>query len=197
MAKQPVAQAFRNGDDLWEYALVALPNEEVQQEIGKEKNFLREQFQLNHGLPPVPHIILAQFLAREAMEHTLSRWIHNICRLEESFPVLLNNYSGLPPHTIYLRVQDPLPFQQLANRLRILDGFIQSNDCPPVQIPNRPFITLASGLPEPVYNDAIRLFAQRSFHASFQLQKLVLIRKLWEGPGGTVIDSFSLTASPV
>ena len=194
--KLPVINTYQDRDDLWEYALAALPDENVQEEIGREKNVLREQLQLEHGLPPVPHIILAQFMAREAMEETLSRWIRNICRLEHDFQVELNNYSGLPPHTIYLRIQDPAPFSRFTNRLKILDSFIQSNDCPPVRILNKPYITIASGLPEVLYNEAIRLFAQRNFYVSFRLQKLVLVRKLWNGPGATVIESFSLSQSP-
>ncbi len=52
------------------------------------------------------------------MEDTLIRWIQRICNRYSSFDLTLNNYSGFPPHTIYLRVQDPEPFRELMRQLR-------------------------------------------------------------------------------
>lgn len=169
--------SFKTDHDLWEYLLVAHPDAQVHESITSEKFF----FTYGHGYPLAahshPHITIANFLMKEAMEDTIIRWIQNICNLHSAFNTTLNNFSGFPPHTIYLRVQDPQPFKKLANALKIVDGFIQSNDCPPLQVVTKPHITIAKGLPEHLYNKAIKEYAQRSFHASFKVDRLVLLKR--------------------
>ena len=124
-----------------------------------------------------PHITVAAFQAGEQMEDTLIRWIHRICRRNERFEITLNNYSGFPPHTIYLRVQDPQPFRQLMQQLRAIDDFIRSSGCPPVNLISRPYLSIAGGLTEQIYNKAMADYSQRSFHESFQVEELVLLKR--------------------
>ena len=169
--------SFKTDHNLWEYLLVAHPDAQVYEKVVSEKNF----FTNDHGYPLAaqshPHITIASFLMKEAMEETIIRWIQNICNLHPAFNATLNNFNGFPPHTIYIRVQDPQPFKKLANALKIIDGFIQSNDCPPLQVVTKPHITIAKGLPEHLYNKAIKEYAQRSFHASFKVDRLNLLKR--------------------
>jgi hypothetical protein len=186
------ADACKTYDHLWEYTLLALPDDQLAGAIREEKELFDGLSTGISALNKGPHIRIAAFLAKEAMEETLVRWIRNICQIQESFSVTLNNYSGLPSHTIYLRIQDPAPFVQLASRLRIIDSFVQSNDCPPVQVIVKPFLSIAGGLPESIYTEAIRLYAQKSFHASFTLEKLVLVKRSWEGERDELVERFHL-----
>lgn len=185
------ADACKTYDHLLDYALLALPDDNVKGAIKNEKELL-DGFNDITASRQGPHIRIAGFLAKEAMEETVVRWIRNICQMHESFTVTLNNYSGFPSHTIYLRVQDPAPFVQLATRLKIIDSFVQSNDCPPVQLTAKPYLSIAGGLPESVYSEAIRLYAQKTFHASFTLERLVLVKRSWEGERDELVERFHL-----
>jgi hypothetical protein len=186
------ADACKNYDHLWEYTLLALPDEGVDGAIKEEKEYFDTLYSGFSGKREGAGISVARFLAKEAMEEIIVRWIRNICQIQESFTVTLNNYSGFPSHTIYLRIQDPSLFIQLANRLRIIDSFVQSNDCPPVQLMAKPFLSIAGGLPESVYTEAITLYAQKTFHASFTLERLVLVKRSWEGERDELVDRFHL-----
>ena len=161
--------------DLWEYALVAYPDKELNAKICLEKKEFASQYGQKLSSSQ-PHISIAGFLAKEAMEETLCRWIRNVCNLHHSFMVTLNNFSSFPPHTIYIRVQDPLPFQKLAGALKIIDSFIQSNDCPPLQLVSKPYLALASGLTEYTYESAIAEYAQKIFFETFKVDRLVLLK---------------------
>src|SRR4051812_14441115 len=110
---------FQSDVPLWEYLFVAQPDEWVNNKVLEEKNFFHSRYHHVHAVRSKPHITIANFLAKEMMEDTLVRWIQNICRLQNFFTVSLNNFSGFPPHTIYLRVQDPKPFMQLASAMKI------------------------------------------------------------------------------
>jgi len=165
------------GYDLWEYLLIASPTKEVSEKVVEEKEIFYKNYGHSLAIQTRPHITIANFLAKEGMEETLARWIQNICHLQNSFTVTLNNYSGFPPHTIYLRVQDAEPFKKLANALKILDGFIQSNDCPPLKLITKPHLTIARQLPEYIYQTAIKEYSQKTFHEFFKVDKLILLKR--------------------
>lgn len=171
------ATSLQTENELWEYLLVASPAKEVFDKIVDEKKFFFENYGHKLATQTKPHITIANFLAKEEMEETLVRWIQNVCNLQNSFTVTLNNYSGFPPHTIYLRVHNAEPFKKLANALKILDGFIQSNDCPPLKLVSKPHLTIARQLPEFIYETAIKDYAEKIFCESFKVEKLILLKR--------------------
>jgi 2'-5' RNA ligase len=124
-----------------------------------------------------PAIALAVFEAREAMEETLIRWIQRICTLHKRFWVTLNNFGGLPPGTLYLRVLDHEPFRRIAANLHVIDQYIQSCGHQPVKWPVRPHCSLAAGLSADQYAALLGEYARMEFHASFRVHSLVLMKK--------------------
>jgi 2'-5' RNA ligase len=124
-----------------------------------------------------PHITLAAFQAGEETEDTIIRWIQRICHQHKSFDIALNNYSGIPPHTIYLRVQDPQPLRELMQQLRAIDEFIRSSGWPPVNLTGRPYLSIAGGLTEKVYNKAMPDYSRKTFHGVFRVDELVLLKR--------------------
>lgn len=171
---------------LYEYLLVVNPDAAVQDKVLAQKQEFDDEYRISvpsgqlTGRPAVrsgSHIIVASFLAREAMEETLLRWIQRICDQQSPFLVTLNNYSGFPPHTIYLRIQDPLPFMHLAQKLKAVDDLVRSSSCPPVRVIARPHLSIARRLPEPVYTKAMFSYSQKTFHESFMVNELRLLRR--------------------
>ncbi len=168
--------AYKKQGDLWEYRLVVFPDDAVGQIIEDEKRFLHHNFFPQPSKAIKPYISIGSFLAKEIMEETLERWIQNICQLQTSFEVTLNNFSGFPSGTIYLRVQDHGSLLSLAASLSMLDGFIQANECPPVFIEKKPHLPIAYNLPSTAYDPAIKAFAGRSFFGSFRVDKIYLLK---------------------
>jgi 2'-5' RNA ligase len=167
----------RQSDGLFEYLLVGHPDTNVYNKIMEEKQQFYKDYQEKTAIKTKPHITVANFLASEAMEPTIIKWMQRICGAQQSFTVTFNNYSGFPPHTIYLRVQDPLPFQQLAKQLKTVDDFIRASACPPARLITKPHLSIARKLPEQVYNKAMVHYAQKTFHESFMLDELLLLRR--------------------
>jgi hypothetical protein len=91
--------------------------------------------------------------------------------------VTLNNYSGFPPHTIYLRVQDPRPFRELAEQLATIDDFIRSSGWPPAELISNPYLSIAGSLTEQVYSRAMPDYSRKDFHDSFGVSELVLLKR--------------------
>lgn len=166
-----------SGEHLYEYMLVAHPDSEVHQKIEAEKLSFYNEFKEKTAIKTKPQIILANFLAKESMEETLIRWIQRICNLKEQFTVTFNNYSGFPPNTIYLRIQNEEPFQQLAKELNVVNTYVSSCACPPVTFITKPHLNIAGCLSEEVYFKALTQYAHKSFHESFVVNELLLLRR--------------------
>jgi 2'-5' RNA ligase len=175
-----------------EYLLVIYPSGELQEKLLDEQ----QQFSADYGLQMTvrnkPHITVAAFQAGEIMEDTLIRWVQRICNSYKSFELTLNNYSGFPPHTIYLRVQDPHPFRQLMQQLRSIDEFIRSSGCPPANLITRPFLSIAGGLTEQLYNKAMPDYSRKTFHDSFQVDELVLLKRTHSFDACKTVNIFRL-----
>src|SRR5690349_10831709 len=100
--------------NLWEYMLLANPNEAVQEKVMVEKKYFKDQYEAEIATKTLPHITIANFLAKEMLEDTLCRWIQSVCSHQYSFTIALNNFSSFPTHAIFIRVQNPQPFKRLA-----------------------------------------------------------------------------------
>jgi 2'-5' RNA ligase len=94
--------------------------------------------------------------------------------------------------TIYLRVQDPHPFRQLMQQLRSIDEFIRSSGCPPANLITRPFLSIAGGLTEQVYNKAMPDYSRRTFHDSFRVDELVLLKRTHSFDACKTVNIFRL-----
>lgn len=175
---------------LYEYLLVVNPDAAVHDKVLAQKQEFYDEYREKAAIKTGPHIIVASFLAREAMEETLIRWIQRICDQQPPFTVTLNNYSGFPPHTIYLRVQDPLPFLHLAQKLKAVDDLVRSSSCPPVRLIAKPHLSIARRLPEPVYTKAMFSYSQKTFHESFLVNDLRLLRRAHQFDDCKMINVF-------
>ena len=92
---------------------------------------------------------------------------------------MLNNYSGFPSSkTVYARVQDHEPFKQLAASLKVIGEYVRDNGCPRVIFPNHPHLSIAGSLQPNVYEKAIMDYSRKTFHASFFVDELVLLKRL-------------------
>ena len=88
------------------------------------------------------------------------------------------NFNGeRVPGTIYLRVQDPQTVRHLMQQLRSIDEFIRSSGCPPMNLISRPYLSIAYGLTEQVYNRAMPDYSRRTFHDTFHVRELVLLKR--------------------
>lgn len=162
---------------LREYRLVIHPDIATYNKLMAEKQRFCRRFDVESVLTSFPSIDVACFYAREGMEETLIRWVQRICVLRNSFLVTLNNYSGFPNHTIYLRITDPKPFRQLAKQLKTVDEFVQSSSGQPAWLGHHPYLALAEELPGEVYERAMPFYSSKTFHASFPVNEMILLAR--------------------
>jgi hypothetical protein len=77
----------------------------------------------------------------------------------------------------------------------MISGFIESNNCPPLQLSSRPHLAIVSGLTEGIYEKAVKEYAQRCFSQCFTVEKLVLLKKEAVYETSQVVSSFALSTT--
>jgi hypothetical protein len=156
-----------------EYRLV-IPAEDP---VGGQVHEQRLQWQAIYGKDSIsskpPGITLACWWAREEMEETMIRWIGNLASQTPGFGVTLNNFSGLPPQLVYIRIQEAEPFRKIVRLLRPVLERVNDGEGQ-VRLFERPFIQLGK-LPEENTRQWL-LHTHQQFHAAFTAQQMVLYR---------------------
>jgi 2'-5' RNA ligase len=160
-----------------------------------EKQNFFAQYKQKTAIETKPHITIATFVAREEMEETISRYMHRILVKQESFEVALNNYSGFPPHSVYVRVQNPERFRQFGKELKAVDDYISSCLCPPLKLIRNPHVSIAKRLPESLYLEVMMDYSRKTFHETFMVSELVLLRRNSEFETEKAINVFRLHPS--
>ena len=172
---------------LLEYILVLEPGTPVNDAIRKEI----EKDELIQSKSSYS-ILLGSFQAKEELENTIVRWLQRIFNLQGSFPVTLNNFSGRPPHTIHLRIQDPGEIKKMINQFIMIDHFLQANDCPPAVLYFTPQLEISNNIPENIFNKILNEFSGKRFHESFIAEKVKLLRRSSFESSFQLAYSFSL-----
>lgn len=161
----------------YEYLLVVHPAADVYEQITEEKKSFYNTYNEKVAIKTKPHITIATFYAKEEMESTIIRYMQRILSMQKGFSVMLNNYSGFPPHTVYARVQNHEPFKQLAASLKVVEQYIKDNDCPPMHLITYPHVSIARRLKQNVYEKAMFEYSQKTFNASFEVTELILLKR--------------------
>ena len=175
-----------------EYLLVAHPGVDLHNKILGEQEYFSMHYLERTAIKMKPHIELASFQAREEMEPTLIRWMHRIISQQQAFSCTLNNFSGFPPDTLYLRIPEPQAIKRIAAELEQLNDYVTTNNCPAICINTKPMVSVAKKLTESNYLRAMLDFSQRSFHEIFEVNELLLLRRSHAFDGYKQVNKFVL-----
>ncbi|KIC92241.1 hypothetical protein [Flavihumibacter sp. ZG627] len=164
-----------------DYRLQVIAPEAVREKIVEETNYARNVFGEEAFAGGEDCLVLASFKAREEMEDTLLRWLHRIIGQQEGFGILLNNYGSLPGAPLYLRIQDPTPFHQLVESLRVIDALMKGNQCSSLQLYRTPRLMLMRSMKEERELEMLLDFSARTFRAEMEVEELQLVRQDSDG----------------
>jgi hypothetical protein len=181
-----ILKEFNSG--FLEYQLVVWPGKLILEELDADKQRLFKKYEIHYPTSLQPHIVVNRFLAREKLEETIIGWIHRICCKQIGFQITLNNYSGFPPNTIFLRVPDIRPFQHVGSKLKVIEDFIAVF----TSFINRCHLSIVSKLPEKIFEKALCHYSQKKFHESFTANELILLNNDRLASGSKPFNLFHL-----
>jgi 2'-5' RNA ligase len=177
---------------LQEYSIIANTDVNVREKIMHEKQNFYKLFGNHVSSEPGTHITIASFMAREEMEETIFRYMQRILMQHEAFEVALNNYSSFLPGSIHLRVQNVQRFKKIATDLQVVNDYLNSCICPPVNFTKQLHVNVAKDVPERFYLPVMLDYSQRTFHETFMVNELVLLRRIHKYETEKVVNIFRL-----
>lgn len=167
----------KSGERRFEYLLAVSPGGQVYEKLMEEKMRFSAQYQWPDTSKTRPYIGISRFAAEEKVENMMISWIQRAVGQQQNFEVLLNNYSGIPADTLLFRVQYKQPFAELIQRLKPVSEHLKAFGVPAFRFCVNPYLPIARDLPEPVYEKALRDYAQREFAMKFDVHALTLMRR--------------------
>lgn len=160
-----------------EYLLAIRPEKSVSNKVEVERTCFVQQYPQSEKISGSPLIKIAGFSAKESMEDTIIRWMQRICRQVKSFSITINNYSGIPNHTIYLRIPDQTALTALAKELRVIDEYLVSHQCTTLKWAKKPHLSIASHLAASIFEKAMLYYSQQLFYECFDVKGLILLQR--------------------
>lgn len=161
----------------WQYLLLVSPSQTVKTNVMKEKeNFFslcKQAISVNSS----PHITVALFTADGRVEEALIAAMQSACNKQQKFWVKLCDFGGFDPSVIYIKIQDHQPFFELAGNLTVINKYLYNSS---THLVTQPHMTVARGIPHPVYTRTVDGYLNRSFSDSFLVHQLLLLKRRHE-----------------
>lgn len=159
-----------------EYWLSVFPSESVKSAIAHLKSQWQEADQLTTN-EFLYEMVIANFQIKASMEETMLRYLNNAVKRQETFQLSLNNFSGHPNGSIYLRVTYKENLLPLLSALKPIQEYIERNGCNYMRYYNNQIIYLWKNLQEDIFLNRMFELSEKTYHAIFPIEYLYLFKK--------------------
>jgi len=158
---------------MYEYLLLISLPLYVKKEIMK----LKEEFHKKHNhvqaIKSKPHNTLINFGFNTAFEEQLVYKIEEVVKFHSSFDTRLKGFNHFRTHTIYINIETEAPVVNLVRSLHSALSLPSSQSF----FAWKPHVTIAKGLDENTFNQAMPEFETKKFEASFITERIVLMKR--------------------
>ncbi len=168
------------------YFIAIVPPSPVFEEVLALKNYFKEKYESKAALNSPPHITLHMpFLWKEKKEDLLISSLQDFAADQKPATIKLSNFSPFPPRVIFINVSANEELNKLQLNLhRFCKAKLNLFNAEYKDIPFHPHLTLAfRDLKKPMFAEAWSEFKDKTFSASFHLDKITLLKhdgKIWQ-----------------
>ncbi|HKR07235.1 MAG TPA: 2'-5' RNA ligase family protein [Bacteroidia bacterium] len=154
---------------------------------------LKEDFHKKHNhvqaIKSKPHNTLINFGFNTSFEEELVYKIDEVVKFHSAFETKLNGFNHFKTHTIYINVVPEAPIVNLVRSLHSTLSLPSSQSF----FAWKPHVTIAKGLDENKFNNAMPEFETRNFEVSFITDRIVLMRRDSRFAKYEIVKEFELT----
>jgi 2'-5' RNA ligase len=167
------------------YFVALVAPKEINDDVLKWKNFMKERFDCSVALRSPAHITLVPPLwMDESHENKLQNEIRGFSQQQASFEINLKDFSAFRPRVIFV---DVIATQLLKTLQAQLLQFLVKPNIFPIEKDDRPFhphITIATrDLHKKSFHEAWEIFKEKTYEASWLVNSMSLLRhnqKNWD-----------------
>jgi 2'-5' RNA ligase len=167
------------------YFIALVAPKEINAEVLKWKNFMKEQFDCSVALRSPAHITLVPpFWMDDSLEDNLQKVISEFSQNLSSFEIIIKNFAAFKPRVIFVDII-PNPFLQTLHYQ--LQQFLMKTPIFPMEKEERPFhphVTIATrDLRKKSFHEAWEIFKTKEYEAPWLISSISLLRhnqKNWD-----------------
>lgn len=164
------------------FFIALLPPEDIQEEVTAFKQYVAAHFNSKHALRSPPHItLIPPFRWLSSERSKLIQFLEDFHFSTSSFELILQGFDCFAPRVIFVDVRPEALLEQLQEALKTA---IASQ----LGIENRgpfgfhPHMTIAfRDLHQNLFPKAWQYFSEQSYHSTFSVQNLTLLRHQQKG----------------
>jgi len=158
---------------MYEYLLLISPPIHLKEEIMRIKEEFNARYNHVQAIKSKPHNTLINFGFNIALEDELVYKIDEVVKFHPTFDTRLDGFNHFRTHTIYINVSPEAP---IVNLVRSLHSTLS---LPPSQsfFAWKPHVTIAKGLDENKFNQAMPEFETKRFEGAFITESLLLMKR--------------------
>jgi hypothetical protein len=153
-------------------------------QLGKEQRDVLEAVRKRSNMLLQPNmatdlnIVVGEFYGDTDQLTTMTRWMQRYFLQAHSFPLYLNNFSGIPPHELHMRVLCTADVGLIRSHIGQLNEYLRGYHLPVISQPVRWVLPLMEGLPGMLYDKALHYFSQLELALEVPVNALLLQQKL-------------------
>ena len=178
----------KNGSGIYEYLLIISPPDHVKNEIMEIKKEFDKKYNHVQATKSKPHNTLINFGFNTAFEESLVSKIDEVVKFHSTFDTMLKGFNHFKTHTIYINVEPEAPIVNLVRSLHSTLNLPSSQSF----FAWKPHVTIAKGLNENKFNQAIPEFKSKNFKASFLTTSILLMKRERAFAKYEIVKEFSL-----
>jgi 2'-5' RNA ligase len=157
----------------YEYLLIISPPPHVRDELMLIKRKFHQQFDHYLAVVTKPHITLFDLKDSGNKEAELIKQLSAIISRHPPLKISLRDFDVFPPHTLYIKVEDPDPVTDIVRELeKAIKPFYKYS-----RFMKNPNVSVARQLEKEKFSRASAEFCGREYAASFVAAGIVLLRK--------------------
>jgi hypothetical protein len=125
----------------------------------------------------VGQIEIGRLVATASQIPTVVRWLQRSMQQMPSFTLHFNNFSGIPPHQVHMRIQGTAPVMQLRDQLQKLNTTLALHELPTIDQPSKWQLPVADSLSGMIYQQVLQHFSKLELALSMEVTELWLMRR--------------------
>ncbi len=181
-------QNQKSDQGIYEYLLILSPPADVKNEIMKIKTAFHEKHNHVQAIKSSPHNTLINFGFNTVFEEQLVSKIDEVVKFHSTFDTKLKGFNHFRTHTIYIGVETEAPIVNLVRSLHSALALPSSQSF----FAWKPHVTIAKGLDENKFNEAMPDFEAKAFEASFLSTSILLMKRARAFAKYEIVKEFQL-----
>lgn len=125
----------------------------------------------------IGQIEVGRLVATATQIPTVVRWLQRSLQQMPAFTLHFNNFSGIPPHQVHMRIQCTAPVMQLRDQLRKLNATLELHELPTIEQASKWQLPVAESLSGMIYQQVLQHFSKQELAVSMQVTELWLMRR--------------------